>query len=171
MCAKSVEVEICRVIGSRHISMQEVAARIDELPRDHQILVLCHHGSRSRQVTDFLRAQGFPAVSSVAGESPPGRNASTRRCAATESRQDSPFWMRLRIGADIIGKGRLQPPGDRISAHVEMLRVDRRDRHHISGRRGEKTFLHPSQVRRLQCRLGYFHTCRRPDLLESTAAE
>lgn len=64
---ESVEVEICRVIGSRHISMREVAAQIDELPRDHQILVLCHHGSRSRQVTDFLRAHGFPAVSSVAG--------------------------------------------------------------------------------------------------------
>jgi len=61
------EVEICRIDGSRHIAMREVAARIDELPRDRRMLVMCHHGGRSRQVTDFLRAQGFTSVSSVAG--------------------------------------------------------------------------------------------------------
>jgi adenylyltransferase/sulfurtransferase len=61
------EVEICRIDGSRHIAMREVAARIDDLPRDRRMLVMCHHGGRSRQVTDFLRAQGFISVSSVAG--------------------------------------------------------------------------------------------------------
>ena len=34
---------------------------------DRRILVLCHHGSRSRDVTEYLRAQGFPAVSNVQG--------------------------------------------------------------------------------------------------------
>lgn len=61
------EVAICRIDGSRHIAMREVAARIDELPRDRRLLVMCHHGGRSRQVSDFLRTQGFPAVSNVAG--------------------------------------------------------------------------------------------------------
>jgi len=61
------EVEICRIDGGRHIPMREVAARLGELPRDHRILVLCHHGGRSRQVTGFLRAQGFRAASNVAG--------------------------------------------------------------------------------------------------------
>lgn len=64
---ESFEIQICRVDGSRHIAMREVAARLGELPRGQRILVLCHHGNRSRQVADFLRAQGFQAASNVAG--------------------------------------------------------------------------------------------------------
>jgi rhodanese-related sulfurtransferase len=29
--------------------------------------VLCHHGARSRHVTEFLRAHGFPAATNVQG--------------------------------------------------------------------------------------------------------
>jgi rhodanese-related sulfurtransferase len=47
--------------------MGQVAGRMSELPRDRRILVLCHHGSRSRQVARQLRAQGFAAVSNIAG--------------------------------------------------------------------------------------------------------
>jgi sulfur-carrier protein adenylyltransferase/sulfurtransferase len=64
---ESYEVQICQIAGSRHIPMRLVPARLDELPRDRHILVLCHHGERSRLVTEFLRAQGFPAVSNIAG--------------------------------------------------------------------------------------------------------
>jgi rhodanese-related sulfurtransferase len=41
--------------------MQTIAARVDELPRDKQIAVLCHHGGRSAQVTAFLNQKGFDA--------------------------------------------------------------------------------------------------------------
>src|SRR3954469_19512469 len=61
------EVEICAVPGSRHIPMRQIPERLPELPRDQPILVLCHHGTRSLRVTQYLRAQGFPRVSNVAG--------------------------------------------------------------------------------------------------------
>jgi adenylyltransferase/sulfurtransferase len=47
--------------------MREISGRLGELPRDRRILVLCHHGSRSRDVTEYLRAHGFPAASNVRG--------------------------------------------------------------------------------------------------------
>lgn len=61
------EVQICRIEGSEHIPMRAVPGRLDALPRDRHILVLCHHGERSRHITEYLRARGFPAVSNVQG--------------------------------------------------------------------------------------------------------
>ncbi|MFA5056979.1 MAG: molybdopterin-synthase adenylyltransferase MoeB [Opitutaceae bacterium] len=61
------ETRICRIEGSRHIPMRAISERLGELPRDRHILVLCHHGSRSRHVAEQLRARGFPTVSNVAG--------------------------------------------------------------------------------------------------------
>lgn len=61
------EREICLIEGARHIPMQEIPAQFDLLPRDRHLLIHCHHGSRSLQVTRFLRAKGFLAVSNVAG--------------------------------------------------------------------------------------------------------
>ena len=61
------ELAICRVAGAAHIPMRQVPAQLDELPRDQHLLVLCHHGSRSLRVTQWLRAQGFTAVSNIAG--------------------------------------------------------------------------------------------------------
>ncbi|HUJ42896.1 MAG TPA: molybdopterin-synthase adenylyltransferase MoeB [Opitutaceae bacterium] len=61
------EVQICRIAGSEHIPLRAVPARLDSLPRDRRILVVCHHGDRSRRITEFLRARGFPAVSNVQG--------------------------------------------------------------------------------------------------------
>ena len=61
------EVQICRIEGSEHVPMRSVPGRLDSLPRGRRILVLCHHGDRSRRVTEFLRARGFPAASNVQG--------------------------------------------------------------------------------------------------------
>ena len=61
------EVEICRIEGGAHIPMRQLPARLGELPRDRHLLVICHHGNRSRQVTGYLRSQGFPAVSNIQG--------------------------------------------------------------------------------------------------------
>jgi adenylyltransferase/sulfurtransferase len=61
------EVETCAIAGSRHIPMRQIPASLPNLPRDRLILVLCHHGSRSLMVTRFLRTNGFPLVSNVAG--------------------------------------------------------------------------------------------------------
>jgi len=61
------ETAICSVAGSRIIPMRQVPEHLADLPRDRSILVLCHVGMRSMRVTQFLRANGFTAVSNVAG--------------------------------------------------------------------------------------------------------
>ncbi len=56
-----------RVPGAVHIPMNEVPARVAELPQDQPFFVICAVGGRSRQVVDHLRAQGLPAVNVAGG--------------------------------------------------------------------------------------------------------
>lgn len=60
------ELAAARVEGALHIPMRELPARVQELPRDKPILVMCHSGARSQRVADWLLPQGFDA-SNVAG--------------------------------------------------------------------------------------------------------
>jgi len=62
-----MELGICKVEGSLDIPMGQIPGRLEELPREGCLLVLCHHGSRSGQVTYFLRNQGFENAVNVAG--------------------------------------------------------------------------------------------------------
>jgi rhodanese-related sulfurtransferase len=50
-----------------HVPMNEVPARLAELPRDRPIACLCHHGVRSQQVALFLAQRGYTDVVNVAG--------------------------------------------------------------------------------------------------------
>jgi adenylyltransferase/sulfurtransferase len=61
------ETEICRIAGAKLIPMRQIPDRMRDLPRDGHLLIICHTGGRSLRVTEFLRAQGFPTVSNVAG--------------------------------------------------------------------------------------------------------
>ena len=61
------EVEICRVEGSLFIPMRQIPASLGVLPKDRHLLIFCHHGARSMGVTQYLRANGYPAVTNVAG--------------------------------------------------------------------------------------------------------
>jgi len=61
------ETAICRVTPSELIPMRQIPERMEMLPKDRHLLILCHHGARSLNVTHFLRARGFPAVSNVSG--------------------------------------------------------------------------------------------------------
>jgi rhodanese-related sulfurtransferase len=49
------------------IPMNEIPARIAELPQDRPIACLCHHGARSQRVAMFLAHQGYTDVANVAG--------------------------------------------------------------------------------------------------------
>ena len=49
------------------IPMQEIPARLAELPRDRPIACLCHHGMRSQRVALFLAHQGYTDVANIAG--------------------------------------------------------------------------------------------------------
>jgi rhodanese-related sulfurtransferase len=49
------------------IPMNEIPARLAELPQDRPIACLCHHGARSQRVAMFLAQQGYPDVANIAG--------------------------------------------------------------------------------------------------------
>jgi rhodanese-related sulfurtransferase len=62
------EYEAARIAGSKHMPMGEVPARFNqELDPDSHIVVVCHHGVRSMNVTAWLRQQGFEKVQSLRG--------------------------------------------------------------------------------------------------------
>ena len=61
------ELAICQIAGSLQIPMGNIPGRLAEIPRDQRILVLCHHGARSMRVTEWLRANGYPNASNIAG--------------------------------------------------------------------------------------------------------
>lgn len=49
------------------IPMNQVPARLGELPQGRPIACLCHHGARSQRVAMFLAQQGYDDVANVAG--------------------------------------------------------------------------------------------------------
>lgn len=49
------------------IPLGELNARLSELPRDQEIVIVCRSGNRSGQARDILRAAGFTQVTSMAG--------------------------------------------------------------------------------------------------------
>jgi adenylyltransferase/sulfurtransferase len=61
------EFEICAIPGAEPIPMRQIPEHLGDLPREKHLLIHCHHGARSLRVTEYLRAQGFPRVSNVAG--------------------------------------------------------------------------------------------------------
>jgi len=61
------ETEICRIEGSRLIPMQSLPQRLQEIPRDRTIAVVCHAGARSYYAAEWLLAQGVEAVSLAGG--------------------------------------------------------------------------------------------------------
>ena len=62
------EYQTARIEGSRHIPMGDVPARFNqELDPEQHIVVVCHHGVRSMNVTAWLRQQGFDKVQSLRG--------------------------------------------------------------------------------------------------------
>ncbi len=56
-----------RIDGAVHVPMGEVPGRLDELPQDTQLLVVCKVGGRSAQVTAWLQQQGYDAVNLSGG--------------------------------------------------------------------------------------------------------
>ena len=61
------ELDICKLQGTKHIPMGEVADRIKELDPEAEILVHCRSGGRSGKVVAFLQQNGYKKVFNVAG--------------------------------------------------------------------------------------------------------
>jgi rhodanese-related sulfurtransferase len=54
------------VPDSALIPLGELAARVDELPKDQEIVIVCRSGNRSAQGRDILLDAGFTQVTSMA---------------------------------------------------------------------------------------------------------
>jgi len=61
------EIALCALPNSLNIPMAEIPARLAEIPRETPIAVLCHHGMRSWQVTQWLHGQGYVQAVNVEG--------------------------------------------------------------------------------------------------------
>ncbi len=62
------ELQAAQIDGAVHIPMGEIPMRANqELDPDAHIVVVCHHGVRSLNVTNWLRQQGFEKVQSMRG--------------------------------------------------------------------------------------------------------
>ena len=49
------------------IPLGELNTRLDELNKEQEIVVYCHHGNRSRYAVEFLQSQGFQSVKNLTG--------------------------------------------------------------------------------------------------------
>ena len=73
------EFDAARIEGAKLMPMGDVASRAhQELDPEDHIVVYCHHGVRSMNVTAWLRQQGFEKAQSMAG----GIDAWSRRVDA-----------------------------------------------------------------------------------------
>ncbi|MCA9174488.1 MAG: rhodanese [Planctomycetales bacterium] len=68
-CRETHEHQTARIDGSVLIPMSEFVSRLGEIEtlRESHVVVHCHHGGRSMQVTQYLRQQGFTQVQNMAG--------------------------------------------------------------------------------------------------------
>lgn len=55
------------IAGSAHVPMSELVGRVADVPADDPLVVVCRVGSRSAQVTAWLRAQGRDARNLTGG--------------------------------------------------------------------------------------------------------
>jgi rhodanese-related sulfurtransferase len=61
------ELQAARLPGTVDIPMNEVPQRLAELPRDREIVVMCHGGVRSLKVAHFLAQNGFSQLANLTG--------------------------------------------------------------------------------------------------------
>ena len=61
------EVARVQVEGSKLIPMNQIPSHLQDLNPNERLLVMCHHGVRSMNVTGWLRNQGYEQAQSVRG--------------------------------------------------------------------------------------------------------
>ena len=64
---ESYEWEAGRIAGARHIELERLAGRADELPRERPIVFQCRLGARSAMATQAFRAAGWDAYNMTGG--------------------------------------------------------------------------------------------------------
>lgn len=76
------ELQLASIPDVVHVPMNQVPARVSDLSRDVETIVMCHAGGRSLRVAHFLANQGFTNVANLTG----GISAWTEEVDATVPR-------------------------------------------------------------------------------------
>ena len=61
------EFDICKIADSVLIPMAQIPVEIDRLDATREIIVICHHGIRSRSVARYLERAGFDNIINLSG--------------------------------------------------------------------------------------------------------
>jgi len=61
------ELGVAKLDPCLHVPLGELPARVDEIPQDVPVYVMCHGGVRSGRAVEFLRGAGFGHVMNVRG--------------------------------------------------------------------------------------------------------
>jgi rhodanese-related sulfurtransferase len=56
-----------RVPGAQLIPLQDLVERVDDVPEDGTVYVICRTGARSAKAVEFLQRQGIDAVNVAGG--------------------------------------------------------------------------------------------------------
>jgi rhodanese-related sulfurtransferase len=58
---------VCNLPQAQLLPLQEIPARAGALPRDRDIVLMCHHGMRSMHAADYLESAGFTRLYNLCG--------------------------------------------------------------------------------------------------------
>ena len=61
------EFDYCRIDGSLSLPLSTLPARLAELPAERELVIVCHHGSRSQHAAQWLARNGFARVHNLRG--------------------------------------------------------------------------------------------------------
>lgn len=61
------ELATANLPGAVHITMDMLPESLDQIPKDQDVVVVCHHGGRSTQVAFWLSTQGYTRVMNLVG--------------------------------------------------------------------------------------------------------
>ena len=61
------EFDVCKIENSMLVPMSQIPAEFESLDFNHETVVICHHGIRSRSVGRYLEQAGFSKIINLSG--------------------------------------------------------------------------------------------------------
>ena len=61
------ELRIAALDGALAIPMNQIPVQLAAIPKDRDVVLMCHHGVRSRYIGQFLAQQGFERLFNLQG--------------------------------------------------------------------------------------------------------
>lgn len=61
------ELEICQLDGVVNVPLATLPQALETLPKEAEIVAICHHGARSARAVAFLQSNGFTGATNLVG--------------------------------------------------------------------------------------------------------